>query len=201
MIPEYALAEAIGAVGKPLLRVHTAGSVGGSTAIVASQPHRVVRACTSGCSRWPGRCSRTQRRCGRCRFSPVLSSSWWPGAGGFFAPYIRAYIARSGAPDDIGILVALKDRQNALNNPYAHLHEPDITYDSVKRVADVVGPDPVLGDLPVLRRRLRHGAGRRGHRRRGGGAGGRPAWIHGMAIRSEPAMAAGRDQVNPAGRP
>ena len=36
MIPEYYLAEAIGAVGKPLLRVHTAGSVGGSTAIVAA---------------------------------------------------------------------------------------------------------------------------------------------------------------------
>ena len=39
---------------------------------------------------------------------------------------------RSNAPDDIGILVALKDRLNALKNPYAHLHEPDITYDSVK---------------------------------------------------------------------
>ena len=36
MVPEYFLAEAIGAVGKPLLRVHTAGSVGGSTAIVAA---------------------------------------------------------------------------------------------------------------------------------------------------------------------
>ena len=38
----------------------------------------------------------------------------------------------SKAPDHIGILVALKDRQNALKNPYAHLHEPDITFDSVK---------------------------------------------------------------------
>ena len=36
MMPELYLAEALGAVGKPLLRVHTAGSVGGSTAIVAS---------------------------------------------------------------------------------------------------------------------------------------------------------------------
>src|SRR3546814_15472146 len=36
MRPELYLAEAHGPAGKPLLRVHTAGSVGGSTAIVAS---------------------------------------------------------------------------------------------------------------------------------------------------------------------
>ena len=36
MMPELYLAEALGAPGKPLLRVHTAGSVGGSTAIVAA---------------------------------------------------------------------------------------------------------------------------------------------------------------------
>ena len=39
MMPELYLAEALGAVGKPLLRVHTAGSVGGSTAIVAACNH------------------------------------------------------------------------------------------------------------------------------------------------------------------
>src|ERR1051325_203248 len=36
MMPELFLADALGAVGKPLLRVHTAGSVGGSTALVAA---------------------------------------------------------------------------------------------------------------------------------------------------------------------
>ena len=36
MMPELYLADALGAVGKPLLRVHTAGSVGGSTALVAA---------------------------------------------------------------------------------------------------------------------------------------------------------------------
>ncbi|HUF96717.1 MAG TPA: thiolase domain-containing protein, partial [Ilumatobacter sp.] len=34
--PELFLADAVGAAGKPMLRVHTAGSVGGSTFIVAS---------------------------------------------------------------------------------------------------------------------------------------------------------------------
>ena len=36
MMPELYLADALGAAGKPIMRVHTAGSVGGSTAIVAS---------------------------------------------------------------------------------------------------------------------------------------------------------------------
>src|SRR5687768_18603027 len=36
-MPESHLADALGAVGKPLLRVHTAGSVGGSTALVAEK--------------------------------------------------------------------------------------------------------------------------------------------------------------------
>ena len=37
MMPELYLADALGRTGKPLFRVHTAGSVGGSTAIVAAQ--------------------------------------------------------------------------------------------------------------------------------------------------------------------
>ena len=36
MMPELYLADALGAVGKPLLRVHTAGSVGGATGNVAA---------------------------------------------------------------------------------------------------------------------------------------------------------------------
>ena len=36
-MPELYLADALGAVGKPMMRVHTAGSVGGSTSIVAAK--------------------------------------------------------------------------------------------------------------------------------------------------------------------
>ena len=39
-MPEVFLAEALGAQGKPMLRVHTAGSVGGSTSIVAASLDR-----------------------------------------------------------------------------------------------------------------------------------------------------------------
>ena len=46
MMPELYLADALGAAGKPMLRVHTAGSVGGSTALVAASldPGRRPRA-------------------------------------------------------------------------------------------------------------------------------------------------------------
>jgi hypothetical protein len=36
MMPELFMADAMGATGKPMVRVHTAGSVGGSTAVVAA---------------------------------------------------------------------------------------------------------------------------------------------------------------------
>ena len=35
LMPELYLADALGCAGKPMMRVHTAGSVGGSTAIAA----------------------------------------------------------------------------------------------------------------------------------------------------------------------
>src|SRR3979411_3538615 len=38
MQPELFLADALGAAGKPMLRVHTAGSVGGRTAIGGGEP-------------------------------------------------------------------------------------------------------------------------------------------------------------------
>ena len=47
VMPELWLADALAATGKPVFRVHTAGSVGGSTAIVAAQ--HVRPASTSAC--------------------------------------------------------------------------------------------------------------------------------------------------------
>ena len=65
MMPELFLAEALGAAGKPLLRVHTAGSVGGSTAIVASS--LVQAGVHKRVLTWPSRSSPSPTRCGRSR--------------------------------------------------------------------------------------------------------------------------------------
>ena len=174
-----------------MLRVHTAGSVGGSTAIVASSlvasgvHQRVLTVAFE---------KQSESEAMWALSLPIpFSQKLVAGAGGFFAPHIRAYMRRSGAPDDTGILVALKDRLNACKNPFAHLHQPHITYESIQESIDAVGPDPLRRDLPLLRRGLRHGPGRRGT----GDASPNPAWIHGTSMRSEATMAAGRDHVNP----
>src|SRR5437879_3810524 len=119
MMPELYLADALGAAGKPMLRVHTAGSVGGSTALVAASlvqggiHQRVLTVAFEKQSESDAMWALSRPM----PFAPPTLA----GAGGYFAPLIRSYIRRSGAPDHIGIMVGVKDRQNALRNPYAHL--------------------------------------------------------------------------------
>jgi acetyl-CoA C-acetyltransferase len=118
------------------------------------------------------------------------------GAGGYFAPHIRSYMHRSGSPDHIGILVALKDRRNGCRNPYAHLQESDITYEKVRDSIMLWDPIRYSETCPssdgacalVL-----------GSEKVGDAATKKPAWVRGTAMRSEPTMFAGRDQVSPRG--
>jgi acetyl-CoA C-acetyltransferase len=133
MMPELYLAGALGAVGKPMLRVHTAGSVGGSTAIVAA--HLVTsgvheRVLTVAFEKQSDSDAMWALSVPQPFSTPLLA-----GAGGYFAPIIRAYMHRSGAPRDTGMKVAVKDRLHALNNPFAHLHLPDI---DLKMVEDSI---------------------------------------------------------------
>jgi acetyl-CoA C-acetyltransferase len=196
MMPEGYLAEALGAVGKPLFRVHTAGSVGGTTAIVAAshiEAGVAERVLTIG---WEMQsCSEAMWA---LSFQIPFQQQLVAGAGGYFAPFIREYMRRSGAPDDIGVLVALKDRLNALKNPYAHLHEPDITYDSVKDSFMLWDPIRYSETCPSS-----DGAialvlgGERAAEAAQAATGVRPAWVLGTSMRSEPSTASGRDQVSP----
>ncbi len=191
MMPELYLADALGCVGKPLLRVHTAGSVGGSTAIVAASlvqagiHERVLTVAFEKQSESEAMWALSLPM----PFSPPLVA----GAGGFFAPHIRAYMHRSGAPPHIGCLVALKDRQNALKNPYAHLHEHDVTFEKIEESMMLWDPIRYSETCPSS-----DGAAALViSNEAGGDANGNAAWILGTAMRSEPTMFAGRDAVNP----
>ena len=192
MMPELYLADALGAVGKPLLRVHTAGSVGGSTAIVAASlveagvHERVLTVAYEKQSESNAMWALSIKR----PFQQAVVA----GAGGFFAPLIRSYIRRSGAPEDTGIRVALKDRLNALKNPYAHLRIEGISFEQIANSPMLWDPiryletcpssdgacAMVLANEPKARRAPRP-----------------PAWVHATAMRTEPTQFAGRDQVNP----
>ena len=126
MKPELYLSDALGAVGKPMFRVHTAGSVGGTTGVVAAShvqagKHKTVLAVAF-----------EKQSEGNAQFALGSGKGASLGAGGSFAPFIRAYIHRSGAPEHIGWKVAVKDRLNALKNPYAHLKIEDISIEKVK---------------------------------------------------------------------
>jgi acetyl-CoA C-acetyltransferase len=192
MMPELFLADALGATGRPLLRVHTAGSVGGSTAIVASQlvqagVHRRVLAVafekqSESNAMWA------------LSIQPPFTMPVGAGAGGYFAPHIRSYIRRSGAPPHVGAMVAVKDRRNGALNPYAHLRQPGITLESVNAspmLWDPIRYDEtcpssdgacavVIGDEAAAEASDRQ-----------------VAWIRATAMRTEPTYFAGKDHVNP----
>jgi acetyl-CoA C-acetyltransferase len=195
ILPELYLADALGATGKPLLRVHTAGSVGGATANVATTliqagVHRRVLAVafekqSESNAMWA------------LSIMPPFSMPLLAGAGGYFAPHIRAYIRRSGAPGHIGAMVAVKDRRNGSLNPFAHLQQGEITLEAVQAspmLWDPVRYDEtcpssdgacavVLGDQAAAEATE---------------ADGRPvAWIRATSMRTEPTMFAGKDHVNP----
>src|SRR5207302_1238181 len=122
MQPEQFLAGALGAHLKPLIRVHTAGSVGASTALAAVTHvasglfDRVLTVAwekqSEGNAMWA--------LSPNLPFTPPLVA----GAGGFFAPYCRAYMARTGCPPHIGPMVAANARANGGRNEYASLREP-----------------------------------------------------------------------------
>ncbi len=192
MMPEAYLADALGAVGKPVIRVHTAGSVGGSTALVAASlvqggvRERVLVVAFE-------KQSESNATWALTTHAP-FTASLVVGAGGYFAPHIRAYIRRSGAPDHIGMLVAVKDRRNALLNPYAHLKIPGIDLDMVRATPMLWEPIRYLEACPssdgacAMVLASESAAAAAPHP---------PAWVHGTAMRSEPIFFAGRDTVNP----
>jgi len=192
MMPELFLADALGGAGKPLIRVHTAGSVGGSTGIVAASLveagafERVLCVAFEKQSESNAMWALT--------VSAPFSVAVIAGAGGYFAPLIRAYIRRSGAPEDTGIRVALKDRQNALKNPYAHVKIPDVTFDQIMNSPMLWDPVRYLETCPSSDGACAMIFASEGKAAK---APRKPAWVHATAMRSEPTMFSGRDQVNP----
>ncbi|WP_016931887.1 thiolase domain-containing protein [Rhodococcus sp. R1101] len=199
MMPELSMVDAIGATGKPMLRVHTAGSVGGSTANVAASlvqagVHRRVLAVA-----WE---KQSESNAMWALSTPVpFTMPVGAGAGGYFAPHVRSYIRRAGAPEHIGAMVAVKDRINGAKNPYAHLKQPDITLEKVQ--ASQMLWDPIRYDetCPSSDGACAVVLGDEDTAKAAEQAGRRVAWIHATAMRTEPTTYAGRDQVNPeAGR-
>lgn len=117
------------------------------------------------------------------------------GAGGSFAPWIRSYMRRSGAPEHIGWKVAVKDRKNGAKNPYAHVSQADITIEAVKESPMIWDPIHFLEVCPssdgAAAMVVTNAAGAKRAPRP-------PAWVISHAKRTEFAVFPGRDPIKPA---
>ncbi len=191
LMPELYLAEALGCIGKPMLRVHTAGSVGGSTACVAAsyvqsgQFERILTVTYEKQSESNAMWALSSKQ----PFNPHLNA----GAGGFFAPIIREYMRRTKAPEDVGCKVAYKDRMHALKNPHAHVQEEPNLEEYLAspmlweplRFSEVCPSSDGACAMVISNEDLAKKSPNP------------PAWIAGTSMRSEPTMYPWREEVNP----
>ena len=129
--PEMLWVEAIGALGRPLYKVNTGGTVGASVAImchhlVASGMHdRVLGIGYEKQSEGESQSAITTVG------DPVWERSVMAGAIGNFAVMASTYVNESGVTPEQAAKVAVKARTNACLNPHAHLKMPDITVEKV----------------------------------------------------------------------
>jgi acetyl-CoA C-acetyltransferase len=190
--PEQFLVGALGGHLKRVIRVHTAGSVGASTAITAATHvasglyDRVLTVAfekqSEGNAMWA--------------LSPTLpfTAPLVAGAGGFFAPHCRAYIKKTNAPDHIGAVVAANARDNAGRNEYAHLRDPmsvqDVLdsmmlWEPIRYLETCPSSDGAIAMVMASEEKAKKGPRK-------------PAWIKASASYAEAMFVPGRDQVNPA---
>lgn len=191
MSPEWWLAGALGANRKSILRVHTMGSVGGATAVaaalqVASGTNETVLAV--GFEKH----SESQALWGLTPQNP-FGRTFGAGAGAAFAPICRLYRETYDAPAEIGPRVAVKARQNARNNPFAHL-QLDLTVEDV--LASPMLWDPIRrlescpqsdGACAMVFASERAAAGRAD-----------VAWVRGLSTKAEALGYPGIDVLRPA---
>jgi acetyl-CoA C-acetyltransferase len=195
MQPEQLLAGAVGAHLKPIIRVHTAGSVGGTTALTA------VTHVASGLFERVLTIAFEKQSEGNAMWalSPnyAFIQPMVAGAGGFFAPYARAYIEKTKAPKHIGAVIAANARDNASRNENAHLREPmsvedvlnsPMLWDPIRYLETCPSSDGAIALVVASEEKARKGPRK-------------PAWVKAGATFTEAMYVPGRDQVSPlAGR-
>jgi len=130
LVDQY-LVGALGALGKPLYKMNTGGTVGASTALacyhlVASGRHKRVLG-VGFQKQTEGSAQSAITTVG----DPVWERAVMAGAIGNFATMASTYIAESGVTPEQAAKVAVKARRNACLNPHAHLKLPNITVEEV----------------------------------------------------------------------
>ncbi|MGO8864090.1 MAG: thiolase domain-containing protein [Acidimicrobiales bacterium] len=191
MSPELYLADSLGAAGKPVFRAYTSGNAGGMAAsmgvnLIAAGLHSRVLVVSFE------KQSEADSAGATLQHLP-FEARWQGGTGSLFGALCREYIHRSDAPPHIGDLAALKDRQNAVLNPYAQVRRADITLEKIAASRMLWDPIRLLHSCPssdgACAVVLCDEASALDHSR--------PAWVHACAVRTEPPVAPQHDSVDP----
>jgi acetyl-CoA C-acetyltransferase len=193
--PEMLLGPACAGYMKPVMRVYTGGTVGASAGIaayyhVASGLHDVVLAVAFE------KLSDGEAQYGlSVTYDPLWGRDFAAGAPALAALQAVEYMARyPHIREEHFAMVAVKTREDARDNPYAHL-QLDITVEDAMKSAPVVTPLKLLDCCPTT-----DGAAAAvfASEERAGKITGRPAWIKSVATCSEGAYYPGMDMVSPA---
>jgi len=128
---EHWLASAFAAVGKPLLKFNTGGTVGTSTTMGA---YYLLKAGFYGRILAVGFEKQSEGNSQGAITTvgdPIWERPMMAGAIGNHAVMASTYVADSGVTEEQAAKVAVKARLNACRNPHAHLKLPDITVEKV----------------------------------------------------------------------
>jgi len=137
-----------GAMNKPVMKISTGGTTGISTALagyyhVASGMFDVVMAVAT---QRVGMCIDAQQVLNTC-VCPIFERSFGGNAIAVGALQAMAHMAKYGTTEEDLARVAVKNRKNALNNPYAHL-KLDISIEDALSAPIVVWPLRLLDCCP-----------------------------------------------------
>lgn len=186
--PELWVANAIGAKGKPVMRVTSGGGAGfagalaGYYQVAGGFAGRTLVVAYDKLSEGPLQYSISTL------YDPFWGREFAVGIMGFSAAYWRARMDVLGHTEEAAAMVAVKNRGNAMNNPYAHFKKPTT-------VEEVLASKPLcwpikLHDVPPIS----DGAAAivLSNEKLAAQSTTRPAWIQGMAYCCEADNAAER---------
>lgn len=146
--PELWVANAIGAQGKPLLRVTSGGGAGfagalaGYYQVAGGYAERTLVVAYDKLSEGPLQYSISTL------YDPFWGREFAVGIMGFSAAYWRARMDVLGHTEEAAAMVSVKNRKNAIANPYAHFKK-EVTVDEVLNSKPLCWPIKLL-DVPPI---------------------------------------------------
>jgi acetyl-CoA C-acetyltransferase len=189
--PEKWIADAIGASMKPLVRITSGGGTGlagalaGYYQIAGGFADRVLVVAYDKLSEGALQYSISTL------YDPFWGREFAVGIMGFSAAYWRARMDVLGHTEEAAAMVAVKNRRNAMQNPYAHVKK-EVTVEDVLNSKPLAWPIKVL-DVPPIS----DGAAAivLSTERLAAQSTDRPAWIHGMGYFCEADNAPARSML------